>query len=364
MAVKAIYTKVGDKYYKVNQSTTIPSKIYNMPETHSVMNSDTAVQQVNSKIWINTISKNTTLTNKEAYNEMLQNFINNRVTQINYINNRFLIYVDYSMIDIDGKEIDHSVVQKEITGDDAIFILGVNGSCECLYKQVKQFTSDFEFTVKNEYPIGIMYNNDKSYRLIINDLAIYQDINETHKSCNANPYQYQSHTIASILNGLKKIYSSYDNGISFSAVDVPFIPRKIRLTINLAVDSLIVVYDDDVITTLMVDNVIANYIENCNCGTPNIVPNGTELYPSSDGSTVMLDGQYDKYVKTTEDDEDGLLVVSDDIQGNEYNPSNMIHISLVKNDISDISIGDYVKYVKVVAMSTDTGRSWVIDGNP
>ena len=30
----------------------------------------------------------------------------------------------------------------------------------------------------------------------------------------------------------------------------------------------------------------------------------------------------------------------------------------------EISIGDYVKYVKVVAMSTDTGRSWVIDGNP
>jgi hypothetical protein len=368
MAVKAIYTKVDGTYYKVNQSTTTPSKIYNMPETHSIMNSDTAIQQVNSKIWINTISKNTMQTNKEAYDEMIQYFVANRTTQIDYINDRFLIYVDYTILDMDGKEVTHSVVQQEIKGDDALAILGVNGVCECIYKQVKEFNTEFEFTVKNNYPIGIMYNNNRSYKLIINDLAIYQDLNETHRSCDANPYEYQSHTIASMLEGLKKIYSSYDNGFSFSAVDVPFVPRKIVLTINLAIDSLIVVYDNNVVNTLLIDNAAANYSDECNChdndedDTP-VVPNGVEIYPEADGSLVMDNGEYDKYERTTEDHPDKLLVVSDDVAGNEYNPTKMVHISMITNDIPDITVGEYVRYVRVIAMTSENYHSWILDGN-
>ena len=368
MAVKAIYTKVDGKYYKVNQSTTTPSKIYNMPETHSIMNSDTAIQQVNSKIWINTFSKNTMQTNKEAYDEMIQYFVKNRTTQIDYINDRFLIYVDYTILDMDGKEVTHSVVQQEITGEDALAILGVNGVCECIYKQVKEFTTEFEFTVKNQYPIGIMYNNNRSYKLIINDLAIYQDLNETHRSCDTNPYQYQSHTIAAMLEGLKKIYSSYDQGLVFSAIDVPFVPRKIVLTINLAIDSLIVVYDNNVVNTLLIDNAAANYSDECNCNKddedePAVVPNGTEIYPEADGSLIMDNGEYDKYERTTEDNADKLLVVSDDVVGNDYNPTKMIHISMVTNDIPDIAVGEYVRYVKVIAITNENYHSWILDGN-
>ena len=369
MAVKAIYTKVDGTYYKVNQSTATPSKIYNMPETHSIMNSDTAIQQVNSRIWINTFSKNTMQTNKEAYDEMIQYFVANRTTQIDYINDRFLIYVDYTILDMDGKEVTHSVVQQEIKGDDALAILGVNGVCECIYKQVKEFNTEFEFTVKNNYPIGIMYNNNRSYKLIINDLTIYQDLNEAHKSCDANPYQYQSHTIASMLEGLKKIYSSYDNGFSFSAVDVPFVPRKIVLTINLAIDSLIVVYDNNVVNTLLIDNAAANYSDECNCHDNNeeddipVVPNGTEIYPEADGSLIMNNGEYDKYERTTEDRPDKLLVVSDDVVGNDYNPTKMVHISMLTKDIPDITVGEYVRYVRVIAMTSENYHSWILDGN-
>lgn len=365
MAVKAIYTKVDGQYYKVNQSTATPSKIYNMYETHSIMNSDTAIKQVNSRIWINTFSKNTMQTNKEAYDEMIQYFVKNRTTQIDYINDRFLMYVDYTILDIDGKEITHSVVQQEIKAEDSLAILGVNGVCECVYKQVKEFNTEFEFTVKNSYPIGIMYNN-KSYKLIINDLAIYQDLNETHKSCDANSYGYQAHTIASMLEGLKKIYSSYDNGYMFSAVDVPFVPRKIVLTINLAIDSLIVVYDNDVVNTVLVDNSAAVYSDECNCNTDDdepVVPNGAEIYPEADGSLIMNNSCYDRYERTTEDNENKLLVVSDDVAGNEYNPTKMIHISMITKDIPDITIGEYVRYVKVIAITNENYHDWIIDGN-
>lgn len=49
-----------------------------------------------------------------------------------------------------------------------------------------------------------------------------------------------------------------------------------------------------------------------------------------------------EYIKTTDVDENSLLVVSDETLNDEYEPSTMIHYSTVKNKYVDIQIGDYV----------------------
>ena len=77
----------------------------------------------------------------------------------------------------------------------------------------------------------------------------------------------------------------------------------------------------------------------------------------------MDNGEYDKYERTTEDNADKLLVVSDDVVGNDYNPTKMIHISMVTNDIPDIAVGEYVRYVKVIAITNENYHSWILDGN-
>ena len=41
----------------------------------------------------------------------------------------------------------------------------------------------------------------------------------------------------------------------------------------------------------------------------------------------------------------------------------MIHISMITKDIPDITIGEYVRYVKVIAITNENYHDWIIDGN-
>lgn len=49
-----------------------------------------------------------------------------------------------------------------------------------------------------------------------------------------------------------------------------------------------------------------------------------------------------EYIKTTDIDENSLLVVDDDVVDDDYDTNTMIHFSLVKNKYVNIQIGDYV----------------------
>lgn len=268
MATKAIYTKIDDTYYRVNQDTEIPTNVFSMPGTHSNMTVDPLSQKVNSKLWINTISKSTVSTNKELYENMIEDININKVKSIQQITDRYLIYLDYCVYNKDDKEITHSVAIKELNVKDSVYLLGVNSDGDLMYKRIKELIGDMSFVVKNEYPMGIMYTNTDQYKLIINDLIVYQDLNETHRSSENVCYAVGSHTITSTIAGLKKIYSTADNSISIAAVEVPFIPREISLRIHIALDNIIVVYDDAEISDIVINNIIEEKT-NCNCDKDN-----------------------------------------------------------------------------------------------
>lgn len=363
MATKAIYTKVGDTYFKVIQDISNPSIIFRMPETHSTMETNPAIKQVQSNIWINPICVNTIQTNKEAYDEMVETLISKRVTQIDNIQNRFVVYIDYSVYNENGTEVNHNVVSKEVEPVDAMYPLGAGMDCELLYKQIKSLKADLSFSVKNPYPYGIMRNNCRGtmYTMKINDIALYQDLiygsnfADKHYSACENCYAYGSHTIDSTLRGMKRIFSTYDMGMTIAAIEVSFVPRTIQLNIKMACDNTIVVYDDNEIKNIITENLRWKYT---NPQPPVIdpdddVPEG-EKYPSSDGSREPNEeGKYDYYERVTKDSEGALLVVEDELTGELYDTCKMIHKSLVINDIPDIELGEYVRYFKVAVMSGD-----------
>lgn len=363
MATKAIYTKVGNNYFKVIQDVSNPSIIFRMPETHTTMETNPAIKQVQSSIWINPICVNTVQTNKEAYDEMVEYLSFEKITQIDNIQNRFVMYMDYSVYNENGNEVNHNVVSKEVEPIDAMYPLGVGMDSELLYKQIKSFKADLSFSVKNPYPYGIMRNNVKGtmYSMKINDIALYQDLLygsnfiDKHYSASENCYAYGSHTIDSALRGMKKIFSTYDMGITLAAVEVSFVPRTVMLKIQMACDNTIVVYDDYDIKNIISENLRWKYT------TPqppvidpdNDVPDG-ENYPESDGTREPnSEGKYDYYERVTADTQGALLVVEDELSGALYDNYKMIHKYLVINDIPDIEIGDYVKYFKVGVMSGD-----------
>jgi hypothetical protein len=244
MATKAIYTQVDGKYYRVNQDTTNPTETVKMPRTHSQMSTDQAAKVVNTTIWVNTLDSEYVKSNKELYDEMIDHIEHEDIIEIPTIENHFVLYCDYSIFNENGEEVSHSAFTKKLKSKDAIFNLGVNEESELVYKQVKVFNSDIALNVRNEYPMGIMRNSSKvKYTLLINDISIFQDLvytdSDEHKSTDKNSYP-----ISSVLETMVRVYSTHDNGLVISAVEIPFVPKKIVIDINITLDDIIVVYDN------------------------------------------------------------------------------------------------------------------------
>lgn len=255
MATKAIYTQVGGNYYRVNQDTTNPTEIVRMPRTHSQMSTDEAAKVVNTTIWINSLDAQYLKSNKELYDEMISYIKKNNIVDIPTIENHFVMYCDYSVFNENGEEVNHNAFTKKIKARDAIYNLGVNEESELVYKQVKVFNSDIALVVKNDYPMGIMRNSSKvKYTLHINDISIYQDLvytdSDEHKSTDKNSYP-----ISSVLDTMTRVYSTHMNGIVISAVEIPFVPRKIVLDLNITLDDLIVVYDNQNVLDVIHENI-------------------------------------------------------------------------------------------------------------
>ena len=109
--------------------------------------------------------------------------------------------------------------------------------------------------VRNEYPMGIMRNSCKvKYTMHINDISIFQDLvytdGDDHNSTDKNSYP-----ISSVLDTMTRVYSTHQNGIVISAVEIPFIPRKIVIDLNITLDDLIVVYDEQNIKNAINENI-------------------------------------------------------------------------------------------------------------
>jgi len=145
---------------------------------------------------------------------------------------------------------------------------------------------------------------------------------------------------------MKKIYSTYDNGLIIAAVEVPYIPRKMVINLHMAIDNTIVVYDNSSITDILVENLYLKKYEEEMQGR---IPDG-EKYPTADGSTTEVNGKYDYYARVNDDTVGALRVVEDDLIGDNYDKNTMIHQSMVTKDIPDIQINEYVKYFSVSVM--------------
>lgn len=254
MPTKAIYTKINDKYYKINQDTINPTEVVYPHRTHSQMNTESAAKVVNSNIWINALDVESINSNRELYDKMLTTLTNEKITCIPNIHNHYVMYCDYSVFNYEGKEVNHNAFTRTITPKDAIYVLGVDRVSELVYKQVKTFNTNIALNVKNECPMGIMRNaSSVRYTIHINDVSIYQDLKYTeedvHRSTDPNSYP-----ISEVLENMVRIYSTHENGIAIAAVEVPFIPRKIVLDLSITLDNCIVAYDEQDITDILNKN--------------------------------------------------------------------------------------------------------------
>lgn len=365
---KAIYAKIDKAYYQIDQSTQIPSQIVRMRKPHSQIAFNETAREMTASVWLSGIETVDLQTNRGLYNRMIDDLKTNLTTEIPTISNQFLVYVDYSIYNDEGQEINHSCTTKRVDGFDAILALGTAFNNECVYRQVKTFDPKIVFSVTNHIPFGIMTSSyKKKYTLKINDICILQSIGKytaecfnAHNSIYENSFDYQSHTIHTLLQDNIPIYSTAADGIDIGEFTVSFYPRKIVIDLHCFIANIIIAYDEQNVKDVLIENMNQKYPDpddpipdpDPDPGDPDDptdpddpdFPDPDEK-PSADGEyEADENGFYHYYEKCRDTTPNALMVVEDELPDNKYYPDTMIHRKDVLADIPDIEVGDYVLY--------------------
>lgn len=356
--MKAIYTKIGPNVYKIKQNTNIPSDTtYKLPGVSSSLNIDPANKYVVQNISINTLQKPGTKSNAQMYKELTEYIKEQEITEIKEIQNYFNAYIDYTMFQ-DGREIDHAQVVRPIQPVDKALLLGVATNNECVFRRVKTFNPTIDFKLRSMVPHGIMKTSRENYVLKINNVAIFQSLHEFHEVHNSTynvSYGMHSPTMISNLEDYVMVYSTYDAGIELQEISLRFVPRDITVALDVILSDYIVVYDDNTITNILLENIDKKY------STDDSEEPGTEAPDDGSDDSILIpdddtkpeadgnfepdeDGYIDWYERCTDSTPSCLLVVEDLISDADYDPNTMIKKSMVIKDIEDIEVGEYVIY--------------------
>lgn len=353
--MKSIYTILNDRVYKINQNTAVPTVLtFRAPGISSTVREDAYNKEANFNVYINTLEKPGTKSNKELYEKMIDLMRDRCITEVPIIQNNFKIYVDYVIME-DGREIDHQSVMKPIDPLDKIYPLGCATNNETVYRRVKTFNPKLEFVTRNSLPYGITGNPKHPYTFKITNIAIFEDFTdrpEIHNSQYDVSFNPNTSTIKAALGDLVQIYSTENLGIDIQPMQLSYIPRHINLNIEFIFAGLIVAYTDQTVYDVIKDNLDKKYPS---VPEPPVAPEGKDdpahLIPE-DESKESADGRYDPdkdgyfawYSRTTETNPKGLLVVEDAIPDGSYDVTSMIKKSMVIKDIKDIEVGEYVIY--------------------
>ena len=291
--MKAIYTTIGGTVYKMNQYVNPPKSLALETPSRASVEYNTTTSTATLHVNINGMEGAEPKSNKEYVDEIVDNLKTNRVTEINSIENEYVMYVDYSVED-DGKVLEHQVAIRPVKIKDELLALGVNNENECCYRRVKTITTVIGIILKTQIPYGIMRGISISrHRTInINDIVIFQKLEPVgdHPSIYEQPFQYGSNTIQSSLEHHIAIFSTRTEGISIQQVELTRGESRFDLTVNVLLPDFAVVYDESYINAILEENALP---ENPDDDTPVNPPTGDDgdnsgatQPPSGDGTPV------------------------------------------------------------------------------
>lgn len=274
---RALYTKIDDTYYKINEQFNPTGNGGNLPlyiaGKHNQSNSYVEVRDriVTIHTYVNTINPDFVISNKNRYDILVDYIKANNIKEIASIQNRFVSIIDYSIYNENGDEIFHNANMQEIKSLNSVYPYYENPDNDLQFKLIKSLMGEISIEIaKSGFPFGITKNTGKSkFILHINDISIYQDLllpsgyTECHTSSNEVSYNYQSHLLEEALSHMKCIYSSLKTGgINFNTIELDFIPYKLRMCYTLILDDYILVYNEDTINDLLVENIINEAMTN------------------------------------------------------------------------------------------------------
>ena len=356
--MKTIYTILNDRIYKINQNTAVPTTLtFRAPGVSTSLKEDVYNKDAILSVFINTLKKPGTKSNRELYEEMIEMMRQRCITEVTTIQNKFKIYVEYCIFE-DSKEVDHQSVMKPIEPLDKAYLLGCATNNETVYRRVKTFNPKLEFKIKNSLPHGINANPRQTYTFKILNIAIFEDFSskpEYHGAQYGATYDLNSSTINAALGNMVQVYSTENAGVDIAPISLSYIPRTVTIDIDCTLANLIVAYNGEDVDKVIIENIERKYpqpdteVEVPTTEDPKHLIPEDETKKSADGQyTPDKDGYFSWYERTTDTNPKSLLVVEDAIPDGNYDVSSMIKKAMIIADIPDIEVGEYVIFCEAL----------------
>lgn len=362
--MKSIYAEIGGKYYQMNQSSAIPVEMIR-PDAgiNSKVVVDAGDKRLTQEIVINTMTATGIKSNKELYCRMIKHLKKAKITDVPVLPNFFKMYVDYTIFDGE-REVDHSCVIKPVGPADKILPLGVATNNETVYRRVKELHQTVEFRTRVPVPVGITQRGTCKgrYSMKINNIIVYLDTyadKDRHESTYENPYGGNSSTLMGSLDTLLPIFSTDSEGYDFDRTSVSFLPRVLRIDINVILTNFIVAYTGDEVDKIIQDNIEYKYEgkdpdidtgdkPGCGCDEGTLIPDPSTR-PGADGKEDPdEDAWFDYYERCTATNPNGLLVVENAMSDAIFKEDKMVRQKDVIKDIPDIKVGEHVIYCEAI----------------
>lgn len=346
--MKAFYKKIDSRYYKINQSNVrTPANISRMGTTHTSVSCNCSADTVGIHVWVETMDKQHPPTNRKLVGEMKEFLKENLVTQIDTLEDNYKVYLDYTILDTNGNQVEHSVSLMDVMPIDAIRPLGINCYDELIYRQVKILKPQFNLVLTRNIPFGIMQTKTGSCEFQINDIIILQEFaqNDNTPSMYCGCYKYGSSTIQSTLENMMTIYSTKNEGIVIEGIGFSQVPRRINIDLEFSLSDEIIVYDDGQIDAIIEENTNhmdpdtddTDYDGVCGCNPcPVHKPDPKPEPPIEDDTEPEI---YELCSKLTANH---LVVVSDYIMDKFFDSESMVRKKDVLPSIPTIEVGDCV----------------------
>lgn len=360
--MKSIYTEIGGQYYQMNQQTSIPVEMIR-PDAgiNSKIVVDAGDKRLTQEITINTMQATGIKSNKELYCRMIKRLKKAYITDMPVLPNFFKMYIDYTLFD-NEREIDHSCIIRPIKPEDKILPLGVATNNETLYRRVKDLHQTVEFRTRVPIPVGITNKGTCKgrYSMKINNIIIYLDTygdKDHHESTYENPYGGNTSTLLGSLDTLIPVFSTDAEGYDFDTTSVGFLPRVVKLDVDVILTHFIVAYTSDEVDKIIQDNLEHKYEGKdpevnpggCGCDEGTLIPDPSTR-PGADGDEDPdEDGWFDYYERCTATNPNRLLVVENTMKDSMFKEDTMVRQKDVIKDIPDIKVGEYVMYCEAVS---------------
>lgn len=407
--MKAFYSLYNKNLFQIHQNPAVKS-ICDYPLNNVSTELKPNEKELGVNIVLSNISPNGSK-NAKLVEEAISVIQENKLTKIDNLVNRYRVAVDYVILNEDKIPVDHGINYKEIKAEDMAILFDVNPENNYEFSVGKKFVGSFNLMYRSATPFGIMCARENKYHILITRIMILQartldtDAIFDDRSLSGVSHKFYF-THEDINDKFLIIYDTKNEGFSFDPIMIPFKPREINININIQLGNYFTVADDTIITTELEKNNEDNTTippsdepieepepenpppadvedpvdtpideptdepsegDNGNSGEggndvtdpgaedpvtgDNTEDGSTENPDTPEKGTGEAETPTTSYVRCTDSDEGAKLVVTDEIDDEDYNADNMCKISEVSPYITDIQVGEYVVQVAVSDVS-------------